>query len=98
MTFQNREGDDVTVPKQWLWKGMETKLKGEWIGSCQVTPVKNYSTLLLTLELVTSTLRHTSELVNRFQRIIKQRGNILLNQNNINMLMHYVKDDDNNYI
>ncbi len=73
-------------------------MKGEWIGLCQVTPVKNCSTLLLMLELVTSTLLHTLESVTRFQRIIKQRGNILLNQNNINMLMHYTKDDNNNYI
>jgi hypothetical protein len=88
----------MIVPKQWLWRGKETKLKGEWIGSCQVTPVENCSTLLLMLESVISTLLHKLELVNRFQRIIKQRGNILLNQNNINMLMHYILDDNNNYI
>ncbi len=98
MTYQNWGGDDMTVvPKQGLWRGKETKLKGEWIGSCQVTPVKNCSTLVLTLELVTSTLHHTLELVTIIQHIIERRGNILLNQNNINMLMHYIKEDNNNY-
>jgi hypothetical protein len=58
---------------------------------------KKCSTLLHTAELVTSTLQLTSELVIIFQRIIKQRGNILLNQYNINMLMHYIKDENNNY-
>ncbi len=81
-----------------LRRGKETKLKGEWIGSCQVNSVEISSTLLLTLELVTSTKLHSLELLNRFQRIIKQRENILLNQNNINMLMRYIKDDNNNYM
>jgi hypothetical protein len=74
----------MTVPKQWLRRGKETKLKGEWIGSCQVTPVENCSTLLLMLELVTSTLQHTTESVTIFQRIIKQRGNILLGKSKQN--------------
>jgi hypothetical protein len=58
MTFQNqgRGGDDMTVPKQWLRRRKETKLNGEWIGSCQVGPVKICSTLLLTLESVFSSV------------------------------------------
>ncbi len=60
MTFQKSGGgDDMTVPKQWLRRGKETKLKGERIGSCQIGSVEIFSTLLLTLELVASTLRHT---------------------------------------
>jgi hypothetical protein len=78
----------MTVPKQWLWRGKETILKGGWIGSCQVTPVENCSTSLHTLELVTSTFQHTSELVTIFQCIIKQRGNILFNQYNIADALH----------